>query len=80
METAIGVGGVMMKILWAVPGVIFLIFGVIGLILPVIPQVPFLLISLYCFCRLSDRLKDRIMDHPLYKRYPSFGKMIAGEA
>ncbi|MBQ6392036.1 MAG: DUF454 family protein [Eubacterium sp.] len=69
-----------MKFFWAIPGILFLVLGVIGLILPVIPQVPFLLISLYCFCRMSDRLKDRIREHPLYKRYPSFGKMIAGEA
>ncbi len=69
-----------MKVLWAIPGVVFLVLGVIGLLLPVIPQIPFLLISLYCFCRLSDRLKERIKKHPLYQRYPSYGRILVGEA
>jgi len=71
-----------MKILWAIPGAFFLVLGIIGLILPVIPQIPFLIISLFCFCKVSEQLKNRVESHPLYLKYLDFGgkKVLPGKA
>lgn len=71
-----------MKILWAIPGALFLVLGIIGLLLPVIPQIPFLIISLFCFCKVSEQLKNKVESHPLYLKYLDFGgkKVLAGKA
>jgi len=43
------------KTAWLTGGVIFLLLTVIGLLLPVIPQLPFFLVCLFCFMRCSTR-------------------------
>ena len=40
---------------WLIGGVVSLLLTVIGLLLPIIPQLPFLLISVFCFMRCSPR-------------------------
>jgi uncharacterized membrane protein YbaN (DUF454 family) len=44
------------KGLWLGLGLLFLVLAVIGLMLPVVPQLSFLLISLLCFMRCSQRV------------------------
>lgn len=46
------------KGIWLSLGVLFLVLTVIGLLLPVIPQLPFFLISVFCFMRCSTRIHD----------------------
>ena len=41
--------------LWLLTGLFFLLLGVIGLLLPVVPQLPFFLASILCFMRCSKR-------------------------
>jgi uncharacterized membrane protein YbaN (DUF454 family) len=43
------------KTAWLTGGVVFLLLAIIGLLLPVIPQLPFFLASVFCFMRCSAR-------------------------
>ncbi|AXC48950.1 DUF454 domain-containing protein [Paracoccus suum] len=43
-----------------------LALGVIGVVLPVMPTVPFLLVAVWCFSRSSPALRARILNHPAY--------------
>lgn len=40
--------------------------AVIGIALPVLPTVPFLLVAAWAFARSSPALEQRIRDHPRY--------------
>ncbi|MCR5655547.1 MAG: YbaN family protein [Lachnospiraceae bacterium] len=57
------------KIVLLVVGVISFILGTIGALLPVIPTVPFYLVTLYCFARGSKRFEDWFRGTWLYKKY-----------
>lgn len=59
-----------MKLLWLVLGWLTLTLGLIGVVLPVMPTVPFLLVAVWAFARSSPRLGARIM------RNPAFGPQI----
>jgi len=49
-------------------GGVFLLLGVIGLILPVVPQVPFAILSAYFFSKSSPRIHAWIRRHPVMGR------------
>jgi uncharacterized protein len=40
--------------------------GVIGIFLPIMPTVPFLILAAFCFARSSPALEAKIMNHPIY--------------
>ena len=46
------------KTAWLTGGIIFLVLAIIGLLLPIIPQMPFFLISAFCFIRCSPRFNN----------------------
>ena len=50
--------------LWLVGGLIALGLGVVGVVLPLIPTVPFLLLAAFCFARSSVRLHGWLLTHP----------------
>ncbi len=50
-------------------GLLSLIFGIIGLFLPVMPTVPFLLLSAYCFSRSSKTLHNWLINHRFFGRF-----------
>ena len=58
-----------MKIILATLGIISLILGIIGIFLPLLPTVPFVLLSAYLFARSSTRLHYWIMNHKVYGEY-----------
>ncbi|PID67307.1 MAG: hypothetical protein CR959_00815 [Fusobacteriales bacterium] len=58
------------KILYIIVGILSVILGTIGIFLPVLPTVPFLLLALFCFNRSSDRFYNYVKNH---KR---FGKIL----
>lgn len=46
------------KPLYIIIGVASLVLGCVGVVMPVIPTVPFLLLTAYCFARGSEKLND----------------------
>lgn len=56
----------MRRRLWHVLGLVALALGIVGIALPVVPTVPFLLLAAAAFARSSPRLEQRILDHPTY--------------
>ena len=52
-----------MKVIWALIGLLALALALIGVILPLLPTVPFLLVAAFCFARSSPRLHDWLLGH-----------------
>jgi uncharacterized protein len=52
--------------LWLALGWVFMSCGVVGIALPVVPTVPFLLVATWAFARSSPQLQQRILSHPTY--------------
>lgn len=55
-----------MRTVWTLCGVLALTMGTIGLFLPLVPTVPFLLLAAFCFARSSQRLHDWLVNHPTF--------------
>ena len=64
LKTTLGNG-----LLW-LAGVVALVLAAIGAVLPVMPTVPFLLITFTCWAKASPRFKAWLY------RHPRFGKMM----
>lgn len=59
-----------MKYLWTLLGLICVGLAVIGVVLPLLPTVPFLLLAAFFFAKSSERLHTWLITHNL------FGPMI----
>lgn len=57
------------KMLFVVVGCISLTLGTIGVVLPILPTVPFYLLTAFCFANSSQRLHDWFLGTTLYKKY-----------
>lgn len=55
-----------MRGLWFIIGWLALIIGGIGILLPVMPTVPFLLVAAWAFTKSSPELRERIRQHPRF--------------
>lgn len=60
-------GGIMKKILYIMIGCISLGLGIIGVILPILPTVPFVLLVAFCFAKSSERLDGWFKNTKLYR-------------
>ncbi|MCW1955779.1 YbaN family protein [uncultured Lentibacter sp.] len=55
-----------MRFVWLICGIASLGAGGIGVVLPLVPTVPFLLLAAFCFARSSERLHGWLMSHPRF--------------
>lgn len=53
-----------MRTLWMTGGFLALALGAIGIFLPLLPTVPFVLLAAYCFSRGSRRWERWMLEHP----------------
>jgi hypothetical protein len=52
-----------MRIVWAALGLFCVGLGMLGVILPLLPTVPFMLLAAFCFARSSERLHNWLLSH-----------------
>ena len=57
------------KIIFVIVGFISLLLGLIGTVLPILPTVPFLLLTSYCFARGSSKFEIWFKSTKIYKKY-----------
>ncbi|KUP94822.1 YbaN family protein [Tritonibacter horizontis] len=55
-----------MKVIYLFLGLISLLLATLGVILPLLPTVPFLLLSAFFFARSSERLHRWLMEHRVF--------------
>lgn len=59
-----------MKFIWFMLGGVSLLLGSVGIVLPILPTVPFLLLSAFFFAKSSTRVHDWLLNHKI------FGEML----
>ena len=52
-----------MRLFWILLGLISLGLGIVGIVLPLLPTVPFVLLAAFCFARSSERLHHWLLSH-----------------
>ncbi|WP_282458614.1 DUF454 family protein [Ligilactobacillus aviarius] len=57
------------KTCWLIGAIFFFILGVIGIILPVIPQIPFLIIAFFCLSKGAPKVHHWIRTRNFYRKY-----------
>ena len=58
-----------LKLLWMLLGLVCLGLGCVGVVLPIIPSVPFFLVTVFCFAKSSKKLHDWFLSTKLYKKH-----------
>lgn len=56
----------MIRVILVIIGLVSLGLGVIGIFLPIMPTVPFLLLAAVCFANASERLHGWLLSHPIF--------------
>lgn len=57
------------KVLFVVLGCVSLALGCIGIALPILPTVPFFLVTVFCFANSSQKLHDWFVNTKMYKKH-----------
>ena len=52
--------------LYLCAGLLAVALGTIGIFLPLLPTVPFMILAAFCFARSSPALEARLLNHPRY--------------
>jgi uncharacterized protein len=56
--------GTLMRHVWLAGGWAALLLGTIGIVLPLLPTVPFVILAAFCFSKGSRKLEKWMLDHP----------------
>ena len=59
----------MKRLFFLILGCICLALGCTGIVLPILPTVPFFLVTVFCFANSSRRLHDWFLSTPLYQKH-----------
>lgn len=59
----------MIKVVLIVAGTIFLLLGIIGILLPLLPTTPFLLLAASCYAKSSTRLYNWLLENRWFGKY-----------
>jgi uncharacterized membrane protein YbaN (DUF454 family) len=51
------------RYLWLATGIISILLGAIGLLLPIMPTVPFMILAAFCFARSNPEWEAWLLDH-----------------
>ncbi len=62
-------GKIIKKYILIAVGCLSLFLGILGIFLPLLPTVPFLLLTAYCFARSSNRLYNWLIHHKTFGSY-----------
>jgi hypothetical protein len=57
------------KYLWNIAGIVFVVLGGVGIVLPVLPTTPFLLLAAFCFSRGSEKLHSWLINSTILGKY-----------
>lgn len=57
------------RILWVLAGFVCLGLGSIGIVLPILPTVPFYMLTVFCFAKSSRKLHSWFLGTKLYKKH-----------
>ena len=52
--------------LYLCAGLLAVALGTVGIVLPLLPTVPFMILAAYCFARSSPALEARLLNHPKF--------------
>ena len=57
------------QLVFLIIGCLSLALGCVGIVLPILPTVPFFLVTVFCFANSSQRLHDWFIHTTVYKKY-----------
>lgn len=57
------------QIIFLIIGCLSLALGCVGIVLPILPTVPFFLLTVFCFANSSQRLHDWFIGTQMYKKH-----------
>lgn len=57
------------RLLYVILGCICLGLGCVGIVLPILPTVPFFLVTVFCFAKSSQKLHDWFVGTKMYKKH-----------
>ena len=52
-----------------IPSILFFILGLIGLLIPIVPQIPFFAVSIILLAAASKKFKSMIVSSKIYNKY-----------
>jgi uncharacterized membrane protein YbaN (DUF454 family) len=61
----------MKRLMFLSIGFLSVALGALGVFLPLLPTVPFMLLAAFCFARSSPALERRIVEHPRFAHHVS---------
>lgn len=57
------------QIIFLIIGCLSLVLGCVGIVLPILPTVPFFLLTVFCFANSSQKLHDWFVGTQMYKKH-----------